>query len=93
MKLSYPVDVWVLQPSFKPKQVKLTGYYGNYCGDDYHSSESGKTYCVTEITCTENEIIAKGEQLVKKQQADLDKKQANLDKRKENLAKAKGTLK
>lgn len=93
MKLSYPVIAWVLQPSFKPKQVTLNSYHSNYGGVDWHKSDSGKAYNDNEVRFTQEEIILLGEQQLKKQQADLDKKQANIDKRKETLAKAKGALK
>lgn len=91
MKVSqYPVKVWVLQPSFKPKEVELTIHYSNYGGQAHHRSSSGKIYADHEIALTFDEIIRMGEERLKTQQADLDKKQATLTKRKETLAKAKG---
>lgn len=91
MKVSqYPVKVWVLQPSFKPKEVELTRHYTTYQKMEYHQSSTGKTYHDGEIALTFDEIIRMGEERLKTQQADIDKKQASLTKRKETLAKAKG---
>ena len=89
MEIIYPAVVWVLQPSFKPKQVTLIEEYS----ERWYKSESGKSYHDSEIHLTQADAITAGEKQLEKQQADLDKKQANIHKRKENLAKAKGALK
>lgn len=86
MKISeFPTKVWVLQPSFKPKQIELVGHYTHWQGQDYYHVLSGKPYHEGEVFPTKSEAIARGRERLSAQQADLDKKQANLNKRKAAL--------
>lgn len=88
MKISaYPAKVWVLTPSFKPKEVELTSFYSSYNGVNYHHT-ADKYYNDTEIALTKAEIIAVGKERLAKQKADQLKRQVGIDKREAALKAA-----
>lgn len=86
---TYPYKAWVLQPSFKPKEVELVEHYGSWRGDDYGDmTASKKIYRRDEIFASKAEAIEEGWRRVEKQEADLGKKQESLNKKKTELTKA-----
>lgn len=82
----FPRPGWVLQPSFKPKEVTLI----EVCGYDKNHIEtgSGKWYHKSDVYTTKAEAIQAGWARVRKQQEDLNKKQVSLNKKQEALRKA-----
>lgn len=82
MNRSYPRDVWVLQPSFRLKQVTVVRKYSCWGSTDHGDETEGrKRYAVSEMFATREEAITAGREQLKRQQADLTKKQENLKKR------------
>lgn len=80
----YPFSGWVLQPSFKPKEVTIVS--GPH--SSYQQSESGKWYANSDVYSTKDEAIQGGWERVRKQQEDLNKKQVSLNKKQAVLRKA-----
>lgn len=86
---TYPYTAWVLQPSFKPKQVELTRAYGSWgTASDYDSTSTGKPYHLSELLISQKDAIAAGRQALERQRIDLDKKLVSLAKKQEALDKA-----
>lgn len=86
---NYPYTAWILQPSFKPKEVELVKHYTSFGDKDYgDETASGKVYRRDEIFSSKAEAIEEGWRRVEKQQADLEKRQESLDKKKTALTKA-----
>lgn len=86
--MEFPYTGWILQPSFKPVEVKFIEEYGLFLKrPEFHVSESGKVFHTSGIYKTKSEAISSGYELLEKQQAALEKKQANLNKRKAVLDK------
>ncbi len=85
---TYPYTAWVLQPSFKPKQVEFVRNYVTWGRDYGDESASGKIYMKGDIFPTKEDVINEGWRRVEKQEADLEKKQASLNKKKTELTKA-----
>lgn len=90
MERTYPYSAWVLQPSFKPKEVTFVRHSTNWNGSEDYGCEtqSGKCYQRSQIHPTKAAAIAFGREEVKRMQGDLDKKQASLNKKTESLDKA-----
>lgn len=82
----FPYNAWVLQPSFKPKEVTFTEKH--WYGDRRHRSGTGKVYPVSEIYPTKQAAIAAGREQLEKQREDLLKRQERIDKRAAALDKA-----
>lgn len=82
----YPCPGWVLQPSFKPKEVTLMGPCGYE--NKYIEAGNGKWYARSDVYATKTDAIRGGWAHVKRQQEALDKKQAALNKKQEVLRKA-----
>ena len=89
----YPRKAWVLQPSFKPKEVELIKPYRSFGGADYGDlTAESKLYAASEMFDTMRAAVDEGWRRIEKQQADLDKKAANLAKRKKALQAATAAL-
>lgn len=85
---TYPYKAWVLQPSFKPKEVELVKPYvawSDHYGDE---TASKKVYRLNEIFPSKEKAIEEGWRRIKRQEADLDKRQESLNKKKTALTKA-----
>lgn len=88
-KRQYPRDVWVLQPSMKPKKVTVVKRYASYSSTDYgDQTEEGTRYGVTDMHASEAEAIREGWKRIAAIQADINKRQENLDKKRAVLAGA-----
>ena len=86
---TYPYTAWVLQPSFKPKEVTFVKHYEGWSGEDYGcKSESGRVYRRVAIHATKTAAITFGNAEVRSMQLALDKKQGSLNKKREALTKA-----
>lgn len=86
---TYPRQAWVLQPSFRPKEVTLVRRAFAYSPTDYgDTADTGKDYAPEDMFPTKADAIAEGKKRLDEQQAKLDKMQANLDKRRATLKKA-----
>ena len=86
---TYPYTAWVLQPSFKPKEVTFVKHDEGWSGEDYGcKSESGKVYSRVAIHATKADAITFGHAEVRRMQLALDKKQESLNKKREALTKA-----
>jgi hypothetical protein len=84
--VEFPYNAWVLQPSFKPKEVTLTEK--NWYGGQYHLSDTGKVYLLSEIYPTKQAAIVAGREQLEKQREDLNKRQERIDKRAAALDRA-----
>lgn len=83
---TYPRDVWVLRPNFKPVRVTAVQPYSSFTSRDYGDvTESGKAFRVDEMFDTKAAAIAHGRSECERQQKDLDKKLENLRKRRAAL--------
>ncbi len=87
-KRQYPRQAWVLQPSFKPKEVTIVRPYSSASWDEWDVAEGGKSYHKDSLFPTMAEAIAYGREQVEKQRADIAKRQATLEKRIAALDKA-----
>ena len=87
---TYPRNVWVLPPSFKPKTVAITRGHSSRVGNSYDISASGKCYHVSEMFSSLEDAVADGWKRVELSQADLEKRAATLVKKREALIKAAG---
>jgi len=88
---TYPYKAWVLQPSFKPKEVTFVEQALAYGIEDYGCvSETGKWYRRDQIHATKTDAIIFGHSEVRRMQDDLKKKLDSLEKKREALAKAAG---
>ena len=88
---TYPRDVWVLQPSFKPVQITVTKKYGSYTNYDYGDlSDKGKLYAPESMFESKGAAIADGRERCAKLRADLEKREENLCKKIAALNKAEG---
>jgi hypothetical protein len=86
---TYPRQVWVLLPSFKPVEVTVVKRYASYNSADYGDlTEKGKLYDVESMHQTKDDAIAAGRKKCKALQDDIDKRQATLNKRWDALDKA-----
>ena len=86
---TYPYTAWVLQPSFKPKEVTFVKHCESWSGEDYGcESESGRVYRRDAIHATKTDAITFGHAEVRRMQLALDKKQESLNKKREALTKA-----
>jgi hypothetical protein len=69
----YPRDVWVLTPSFKPKQVTVVQSYTSWNGVDYGDvTATGKRYMVDDMHTTLEAAIAHGRARLVQAQARVD---------------------
>lgn len=88
---TYPYTAWVLQPSFKPKEVTFVERALAYGIEDYGCvSEAGKWYRRDQIHATKTDAIIFGHSEVRRMQDDLKKKLDSLEKKRDALAKAAG---
>jgi hypothetical protein len=88
---TYPRQAWVLQPSFKPKEVTITQPYSSWGGaSEWDLAEGGKHYHHTDLHPTKAAAIAAGREKLVAAQADVDKRQATVTKRAAALDKAEG---
>jgi hypothetical protein len=89
-KRKYPYNAWMLQPSFKPVEVRVVkrAYLHSY--HEYDELESGKTVHINNLYPTKAAAIAYGRQQVEKTEADLVKRRENLNKKIAALNKAEG---
>ena len=86
---TYPYTAWVLQPSFKPKEVTFVNHCEGWIGEDYGcESEGGRVYRRDAIHATKTAAITFGTAEVRRMQLAIDKKQESLNKKREALAKA-----
>lgn len=89
----YPRKVWVLTPSFKPKEVEVVRPYVSYGSQDYGDlTAATKLYAVSEMFDSKRAAIDEGWRRVDKQKADLDKKLIGIAKRRKALQAATGEL-
>lgn len=86
-QITLPMTGWILQPSFRLKQVTLVESCHWVSAPGWFRSEAGKTIHASDFHKTREEAINAGRQRLADQQKALDVKQANLDKRSEVLAK------
>lgn len=88
-KRQYPRQAWVLQPSFKPKEVTVTKPYSTWNkSEEWDVTEGGKSYHKDSLFPSMSVAITNGRDLVEKQRADIAKRQATLEKRIAALDKA-----
>ena len=89
-KRKYPRQAWVLQPSFKPKEITIVkrayGYSSTYSG--YDEADTGKTYHTVNLFDTKAAAIAAGREQIKKLQTDIARRQETVSKRIAALDKA-----
>lgn len=85
MSRIYPRKVWVLLPSFKPKEVEVVKRYGS--ATDYGDlTAAGVNYMPSEMYESQQEAVENGYRRLCEQQSALDKRQANLRKKRATLA-------
>lgn len=90
MSRTYPRQVWVLTPSFVPKEVTVLKKYSSYASSDYGDiSESGKIYPLSEMFPSKEAVIAEGYRRIQEQESKIQKMLATLEKKNRNLEKAK----
>lgn len=85
-KFTFPYNGWVLTPSYKPKQVTVTGEavaYGLY--REWHVTDTGNSYHHTHIHETREQAVAHGHAALDAQKLRIEKQQANLEKHRKNL--------
>ena len=87
---TYPRDVWVLTPTFAPKQVTVTRRYPSSFTDYGDVTEKGKLYRPDEMHPTKRVALDEGWKRIQAAQDDLDKRAARLTKKRDNLIKAGG---
>ena len=85
---TYPFICWVLQPSFKPKQVQITSHY--YA--EWYEADTGARYAGADMFPTQEQAIAEGRTRLAAQEALLAKRQENITKRRAALDKAEAKL-
>ena len=86
---TYPYTAWVLQPSFKPKEVTFVRHDKGWSDEDYGcESGSGRVYRRDAIHAAKTDAITFGNAEVRRMQLALDKKQERLNKKRETLTKA-----
>lgn len=79
---TYPRAVWVIQPSFKIKQVEVVRQYSCWGNEDYGDlTVSNKRYSPSEMFGSKEEAMAAAREKLQAQQNDLDKRQEALTKR------------
>lgn len=88
----YPRTVWVLTPTFVPKQVEIVSRYKSTVHLDYDVTANGKAYHLSEMHATEAGAIAHGVAQVEKQYKDLEGRKIKIEKRHANLIAACATL-
>lgn len=89
---TYPFNAWVLTPSFKPKEVTITGPYIS-TAPDWLESDTRNIHHKNELYPSKAVAIAMGRELLVKQKAALEKRQANINKKHAALDKAEAELK
>lgn len=88
-KRQYPRQAWVLQPSFKPKEVAVVRPYSTWnSSEEWDVVEGGKSYHKDSLFPSVAAAIANGREQVEKQRLDIAKRQATLEKRIAALDKA-----
>lgn len=89
-KRQYPRKVWVLQPSFKPKQINIVEPAHEYSTMflDWDRDDTGKTYHIDKMLPTLGAAIAEGRAQIAKMRADIEKRQETMNKRIAALDKA-----
>lgn len=89
----YPREAWVLQPSFKPKRVVITGraHPNSSMFKEWEASESGKDYHANDLHESKLAAIAVGREKLQALEAEIAKRQETLSKRKAALDKAELT--
>jgi hypothetical protein len=85
---TYPRQVWVLTPSFKPKEVTVTGKYDSYIRDYGDVTKAGKSYSVGDMYSTSQDAIAAGWASIGRQRNALSALSAEIDKKVSALTKA-----
>ena len=90
---TYPYTAWVLQPSFRLKQVEFVKHYLSWGSEDFGDvTDAGKRYGLPDIHQTKKAAIEYGRAQLEKQLNDLAKRQLSFAKRKEELDKAEAKL-
>jgi hypothetical protein len=89
---TYPRQVWVLTPSFKPKEVTVTGKLDSYMRDYGDVTKAGKYYAVGDMYSTSQDAIAAGWVILERQRNALSERSAELDKKVSALTKAAKAL-
>ena len=89
---TYPRAVWVLMPSFKPKEVEVVRKYGSNYHDYGDLTAAGKLYAPFDMFPTKRAAIEAGWLRVDKQKADLDKRLCAIKKKRDQLQKATAEL-
>ena len=85
---TYPREVWVLTPSFNPKQVTVVEAYGSSNYDYGDVTATGKLYYCETMFPTKELAVAAGWGAVAVIQAGLDKRAASLLKKRAALTQA-----
>lgn len=86
-QITLPMTGWILQPSFRLKQVTLVERCQWVSAPGWFRCEAGKTIHASAFYKTREEAISAGQQRLADQQKALDVKQDNLNKRSAMLAK------
>ena len=87
---TYPRTAWILQPSFKPKQVTVISSYSAWDSySDWECIEDGPLTHIKAMRDTLEEIIAFGQQEIDRMQSAIDKRQTTLDKKRGKIQKAR----
>jgi hypothetical protein len=88
--MELPRKVWVLLPSYKPKEIEVETFRsGGIWGDWYHMA-SGKGYRARDVYESKHEAIQGGLKLLEERAQYLDKQLEKQAKRRDALAKALG---
>lgn len=88
--MELPRKVWVLQPSFKPKEIEVETFKESSIWGAWYHTASGKGYRQKDVYESKQEAIAGGWERVKQEQEALAKKQESLEKKQNALHKASG---
>lgn len=84
--MKFPYQAWVLQPSFKPKEVTIVRR--SWLTDSHHEEVSGKCHHLGQLHPSKAAAIQAGREQIEKQRVDLAKRQERLNKRIAALDKA-----
>lgn len=88
-KRQYPRQAWVLQTSFKPKEVTIERPYKSWSGAaDGDLSSTGKWYSANDLFDTKDAAIAAGHLRLAAQEEKLAKQMAGITKKRAELGKA-----
>jgi hypothetical protein len=84
----YPYYAWVLQPSFKPKQILIVGRVFLYSYPEYDKTKSGTSYHIDKLFLTKDAAVAHGWERIREIEADLAKRTERLAQKRQELEKA-----